>query len=765
MTTEHEKGVMSIGMRKQAEEVLKGKTTNPKKLASGDVQSLVHELQVHQIELEMQNEELRRAQKELEDAYNRYSDLYDFAPIGYFTFDKKGLIFEVNLTGAKKLGVERAYLIKKPFSLYIHGNKDAFYSHLRKVFNTEKQTTCELRLVDMDGNIFDALLESMPMRDSDGNLLVRAAISDITERKRLQENLNKERQDFKLIIDSSPIIIFYKDIEGKFIRVNRTFADALKMPEEDVVGKTVFDLYSARIAQDMTNDDREVLTSGRPKLNIVEQYESASGIRWVQTDKIPICDKNGIPVGLIGFTLDITERKWAELEYKAVLHTSMDGFYIVDTEGHILDVNDSYCNLIGYSRDELLNMSLRDIEAAETEEMVTERIRRIIEVGWDRFETRHRCKDGSIIEIEASVNYMEAGGGKFFVSMRDITERKRDEDALKESETRFRSVVESAADAVILADNTGTIISWNRSAEKIFLYSEKEVLSKPLTILMPERFRDAHLASLEYVTSTGESNVIGKTVELNGLRKDGTEFPLELSLATWMTEKGTFYSGIIHDITERKQADDQIKASLKEKEILLSEIHHRVKNNMQIISSLLRLQSITIKDKKYVEMFRDSQNRINSMALIHEKLYRSKDFAGIELNDYIKNLANNLFHSCGVAGRIELNLNIENVSLGIDLAIPCGLIINELMTNSLKHAFPGDRNGEIKVSAHLNDEDMIELIFSDNGVGIPSNIDFRNTQSFGLHLVTILVQDQLSGKIDLDRSRGTEFWIKFKDLK
>ena len=135
---------------------------------------------------------------------------------------------------------------------------------------------------------------------------------DITDRKRLEEILEKEQQELKLIIDSSPIIVFYKDKEGRFIRVNKTFAEALKMPEEEFVGKTVFDLYSAKIAQGMANDDQEVLKSGRPKLNIIEQYESASGIRWVQTDKIPICDKNGIPFGLIGFAQDITARQRAE---------------------------------------------------------------------------------------------------------------------------------------------------------------------------------------------------------------------------------------------------------------------------------------------------------------------------------------------------------------------------------------------------------------------------------------------------------------------
>src|SRR5659263_119459 len=148
---------------------------------ASDTRNLVHELEVHQIELEIQNEELQKVQNELEDARNRYSDLYDFAPIGYFTFDKNGLILQVNLTGAKKLGIERKNLIKKPFSLYIAPyHKDTFCLHLRQVFDTKTQTTCELALVDKKGNIFDAKLESIPVQDSDGNLLARTAMSDLS---------------------------------------------------------------------------------------------------------------------------------------------------------------------------------------------------------------------------------------------------------------------------------------------------------------------------------------------------------------------------------------------------------------------------------------------------------------------------------------------------------------------------------------------------------------------------------------------------------
>jgi two-component sensor histidine kinase len=162
-------------------------------------------------------------------------------------------------------------------------------------------------------------------------------------------------------------------------------------------------------------------------------------------------------------------------------------------------------------------------------------------------------------------------------------------------------------------------------------------------------------------------------------------------------------------------------------------------------------------------MFRESQNRINSMSLIHEKLYRSRNLAKIELNEYIRDLAKAIFQSRGVkTGTIVLTINIENVQLGIDQSIALGLIINELITNSLKYAFPGDRKGEIKVSLHLNDENTFELIVSDNGNGIPYDLNYRKTESLGLRLVTILVENQLKGKIDLDRSKGTEFNIKFQ---
>jgi len=214
---------------------------------------------------------------------------------------------------------------------------------------------------------------------------------------------------------------------------------------------------------------------------------------------------------------------------------------------------------------------------------------------------------------------------------------------------------------------------------------------------------------------------------------------------------------------ETISANEKIKKSLEEKEVLLREIHHRVKNNMQIISSLLRLQSQYIKNKEDAEMFVDSQNRIESMSLIHEKLYRSSDLTKIDFKEYIEDMLSGLFQSYGVnSGNIALNIKVDNISLAIDSAIPCGLIINELVTNSLKYAFPEGRNGVITISLRSIDGTMIELAVGDNGVGIPKDLDIRTTESLGLHLVTILAENQLHGKIALNRDKGTEFQIKFR---
>jgi PAS domain S-box-containing protein len=350
-----------------------------------------------------------------------------------------------------------------------------------------------------------------------------------------------------------------------------------------------------------------------------------------------------------------------------------------------------------------------------------------------------------------------------------ILELKQVQGELKRSKEFSETVINSINQEITIIDLSDfSIIDANRAVLDRLNIEKEQLLGKKCYEMIhgqnsPCTFPDNICPVLE----TKKTGIYSVTEHIHS-NKDGTNGYIEVSTSPIKNEKGEIIQ-VVHiskDITVRKLAEKQIMSSLKEKEVLLREIHHRVKNNMQIVSSLLWLQSEYIKDKRDLEIFRDSQNRIMSMSLVHEKLYRSRDLGKIDTKEYITDLTNNIIQSHRVnAGTISLNINIGNISLGVDSAIPCGLIINELITNSLKYAFPDGRKGEIRVSLSPLNENEVELVVGDNGVGIPEDVDFRKTASLGLRLVTILTENQLHGKINLDRSRGTEFNIIFKGVK
>ena len=345
----------------------------------------------------------------------------------------------------------------------------------------------------------------------------------------------------------------------------------------------------------------------------------------------------------------------------------------------------------------------------------------------------------------------------------EIAERTKAEEALQESEEKYRSILENIEEAYYEADIAGRFTFFNDSLSKITGYSADELMGSNIRGYTDQNRAMEGEKAFKDVSTTGKP-VKGFAWEIT--RKDGNKRHAEVSasLIRGGGGKGIGFLGIIRDVSERKQAEQQIKASLKEKETLLKETHYRVNNNMQVIISLLRLQSVKIKDKKYAGMFKDSENRIKSMALIHETLYRSKDFASIDFNGYVKSIANPLIRTYAVnPDRIKLNIRIEDISLGVDNAIPCGLIINERISNALKYAFPKDGIGEIKINLRSMSRDEIELTVSDDGIGIPEEVDIKKTESLGLQLVHILAEDQLDGTLELQRDRGTAFKIRFKN--
>jgi PAS domain S-box-containing protein len=245
-------------------------------------------------------------------------------------------------------------------------------------------------------------------------------------------------------------------------------------------------------------------------------------------------------------------------------------------------------------------------------------------------------------------------------------------------------------------------------------------------------------------------------------KRDGTTIFIRESARAVRDEKGKviYYDGTFEDITDRKKAEEQIQKNLTEKEVLLKEIHHRVKNNLQIISSLLNLQAGQLQDEQALAAFEESKNRIYSMALIHEQLYRSLNFSNIQMKDYVQTLTRELIRAYRVFGRIEIIAKVDDTSLAIDKAIPCGLILNELITNSIKYAFPEGSQGRIDLSLKTLKDSTHEIKVHDNGVGLSKYIDFENLESLGLHLVKVLTE-QLDGTVEFTGGKGTTFVIRF----
>jgi two-component sensor histidine kinase/putative methionine-R-sulfoxide reductase with GAF domain len=303
-----------------------------------------------------------------------------------------------------------------------------------------------------------------------------------------------------------------------------------------------------------------------------------------------------------------------------------------------------------------------------------------------------------------------------------------------------------------------TVVLQNASDYGLFVSDPYVVNNKSRSILCIPILKQKEITGILYL----ENDLL-----TNAFTEDRIEVLSMLAAqASISLENAKLYKDVEQRVIQLQEAEGKIMASLKEKEVLLREIHHRVKNNMQVISSLLNLQFDSVKDRQFTEMLRESHNRIKTMALVHEKLYRSKDLAHVNSKDYITDLMSGIFRSYGYyKGRIALKVEVQDEWLGIDTAIPSGLIINELVSNALKHAFPDDREGEIKISFQKTDEDEYNLIISDNGIGMPEEMDFRKTESLGLRLVMSLSENQLQGKIELDRTEGTEFRIRFREVK
>jgi PAS domain S-box-containing protein len=490
----------------------------------------------------------------------------------------------------------------------------------------------------------------------------------------------------------------------------------------------------------------------------------------------------------------------SEEKYRMIVTRANDGIAIIQDE-KIHYVNPRLAEMGGYAVEELIGRPF-------TKFLPPEEVGRMVKVYEDRmagaevpskYEMHLRKRDGGYLfaEINTSlIPYRNETAALIFI--RDFTRRKRDE-ALKESIFRISEAAISAENLDDLFRSIHDVIAGLMPAENFYiaLYDpESDILSFPYFVdeydAAPEP-KNPGRGLTEYVLRTGSPLLASPEVfaELESRREvesigapsiDWLGVPLNIdgeTIGVLVVQSYTegvrfgeeekdilkFVSDQVAMAVHRKKAEAQIRSSLEEKDVLLKEIHHRVKNNMQVISSLLNLQSRHVQDTRVLDMFRESQRRIRSMALIHERLYQSSDLSRIEFSQYLRNLATHLFHSYQVdPSRVRLHLDTEEVFLNINTAIPCGLIVNELVSNAFKHGFPDGRTGEVGLELHPVAGDGYRLRVRDDGVGFPEGLDFRRTETLGMQIVVTLVS-QIEASIELRRERGVEFEVIFQELK
>jgi len=460
----------------------------------------------------------------------------------------------------------------------------------------------------------------------------------------------------------------------------------------------------------------------------------------------------------------ILGKKYEEVYYKIFRITANMLAISRMKDGIFMQVNDAFMTILGYSRDELIGKSSLEIglfvNAQDRVNMVKalEQHRQIRNV-----EIRFRAKDGRVVDTLFSADTLTINNEACLLTMAiDITGTKQAEENLRESNQRLNQLAEQSRTVAWEINPEGLYTYVSQVSELVFGFSPGELINKKYFYdLHPADQRNA-LKALTFETIARKKPFVGYENPI--LTKDGRVVWVSTNGLPMLKADGTLlgYRGSDTDITQRRQMEEALRNSLREKESLIREIHHRVKNNMQIISSLLQLQANQVGDDVVRLLFTEAKDRIRSMSLVHEKLYKTGQVETIDLGAYANDLVINLFRSHGIShNRVRFRLEGDSVKVAMDNAIPLALILNELISNSLKYAFPGNRKGEIYLQV-AEKEGIVTLGLADDGVGIPANVDIAKAGTLGLTLVRALTE-QLRGSIELRRDGGTRYSLSFKN--
>ncbi len=447
----------------------------------------------------------------------------------------------------------------------------------------------------------------------------------------------------------------------------------------------------------------------------------------------------------------------SEERFSRVFEEGPMGMAISDAEGRFVLVNDRLCEMLGYGEGELVGLTLNDL--ADSEDLPLDRatVARLNsgEVRSFKTENRYLTRHGKSLWCNATIaRLFDEGASVSWVSMlEDIGERKRMEEELRQSEELHRTTLTNISDAVFITDPSGGFTYVCPNVHVIFGRPAAEIgeLGNISDLLGSELVPHGDLGNIGEIR-----NLECEIMDWSGERHD-----LLVNMKPVRIGDGTvLYT--CRDVTERRQMEEQALISLKEKDVLLQEIHHRVKNNLQVISSILDMSSLRIQDEQAIGLLTDARAKVHTMGLIHSQLYRGQRFDRVNMNSHVGDLVQYLSLVYGENKDVNVTVHAGDVDLSLTQAIPCALALSELVSNSFKHAFKERRGGSLEITVEDAPGNMIVLTVKDDGCGLPDEVDFFDADSLGLKLVRNLVQKQLGGSVQVNREAGTEFVVTFQ---
>mgnify|MGYP001203916900 FL=1 len=727
-------------------------------------------------------EEHQRTQEALEQSRRLSKSLIDSSLDMIVAVDSAGIISEFNPAATIKFGYEQEEVIGKPSRLLYADPMD--YDRVQREMDRYGAYAGEVRNITKDGREFTSFVAASRLRDEEGRSLGSMGVSrDVTQAKKDRETLRLSEERYRDLVDNATDLIQSTDLDGRFTFVNKAWMNALGYSEEDLKSLRVVDLMADQgTAEKVRNWYRETDRQKVPqrwKAHYLAKDRRKILVEGISTVRV----EHGKPVGVRSIIRDITAAHEAQVKLfkhaakeKALFESSDHMFWTVDRRIALTSFNKGYHNMIVRLHGKAPQINLdpnkpRELFApTEYHDFWKGKYEEAFAGNKVQFETRLTDTSGKRVFNQIHLSPVLDANGQveevFGIGL-EVTAEREAELRAQEQSARLKAIFESSADVMIWSmDREFRITACNEHFRQV------GEISFGRQINVGDNLRETFLGEVP-------SDLDRKLLKMyNGAFKgtprhhenvmklaDGSEIWIEFFISPIYSD-GAIHeiSCLAHDVTQKKKNEQNLIANLREKEVLLKEVHHRVKNNLQIISSIFNLQRAHVEDEpRCRELVRESQGRIQSMAFIHESLYQSRNFAQVDLANYLERLCTNLMMSFSLGGRIQLHTQLEPLMLDLDRAIPCGLVLNELVSNALKHAFPDGREGRVDLTLHKENE-LVRITLSDDGAGFPAGYTEGRDCRLGMELVQVLM-NQLGGTISRStapETTGTSYLITFE---